>query len=151
MIWADLFFFFSSCLPFFPEQTCIVKSELRSHFDHSLWGRLSPWVELGHPLISGWWGGSIQPHFTTQQTPLRKHVPAKRCSDTTVHVVTEQQRERRDYHPGIARVVKTLDNNSVREQCGMNHKDDFDLWLLREDKWMCVRWVIFRLDINGCT
>lgn len=79
-------------------------------------------------------GGSIEPHFTTQQTPLRKNLSAKRCSDSTVHVVTEQQRERRDYHPGIGRVVKTLDNNSVREQRGMNHKDDFDLCLLCEDE-----------------
>lgn len=61
-----------------------------SHFDLGLWGRLSLWAALSHPLMSGC-KGSIRSDSSTRQTRL----PDCRCSHTAVHVVTEQQRRQR--------------------------------------------------------
>lgn len=47
-------------------------------------------------------------------------------------------REGRDDYLAITQVVKRLDNVSVQEQCGMNHRDDFDLRLCCKDEWVCV-------------
>lgn len=70
---------------------------------------------------------------------LAMHLPDKWCSNTTIHVVTEQPREQRDYYLGITWVVKTPDNNSVQEQCSMNNKIDFDLWVNVYD---CDEWFL---------
>lgn len=45
-----------------------------------------------------------------------------------------------------------LDNNTVQEQSGMNHENDFDLWVCCEDDWTCMAAMSdLRRDINDCT
>lgn len=107
---------------------------------------------LGSTLspVDEWVEGIYPASLYHSADTLRKHLPDKWCSTTaTVHVVAEQQR---DYYLGIAWVVKTLDNISVQEHCGMNHRKGFDLWVCCEDKRLCITALSdFRLDINDCT
>lgn len=121
----------------------------------SLWSECLRQVEpLGSPrsLADEWVEGINPASLYHSADTLRKCLPDKWCSSATVHVVTEQPREQRDYYLGITWVVKTLDSNSVQEQCSMNHENDFDLWVCCEDKWMWMTAMSdFRLDINDCT
>lgn len=122
----------------------------------SLWSECQRQVEpRGSPRsLADEWVEGINPAslYHSAADTLRKRLPDKWCSSTTVHVVTEQPREQRDYYLGITWVVKTVDNNSVQEQCTMNHENDFDLWVCCEDKRVCMAAMSdFRLDINDCT
>lgn len=94
------FFLFSLSLPFLQQQTRSVKSLLRSPFWSQSVRQVGP---TGRTLVTRWlvgWavGRSIVPLLST----LRKHLAAKRCFNTALHVVTEQQRDHRDCHLGMA-------------------------------------------------
>lgn len=108
----------------------------------SLWSETLRQVEpRGSPrsFADEWVEGTNPASLYYSADTLAMHLPDKWCSNTTIHVVTEQPREQRDYYLGITWVVKTPDNNSVQEQCSMNNKIDFDLWVNVYD---CNEWFL---------
>lgn len=100
-----------------------------------IWGFEAGWA-FGQPSVTRWWVGVKDQSGLTRA--LGRHVCLTAGAPPPPCMLLQSSREGRDDYLCITRVVKRLDIISVQEQCGMNHKDDFDLQAGCEDKSACT-------------
>lgn len=139
------FFLFCLSLPFLQQHTCSVKSLGRSPFWSQSVRQVGPTGRTRLPTDS--WDGRWADQSCLSY-PLWESIWMPSGASTPLYMLLRSSRETTEivilawqHSSG-----ENTWNNSVQKRCGLNHKGHFDLRVFCEDKWMCVRWVIYRWD-----